>query len=59
MSIKKPGPAEDLDVKVRTCLSCLHPFDSSWAGERICPKCKSSSGWRSGTRRFTATRPKR
>ena len=44
----KPEPEREHDPKVRNCLSCLHPFTSEWVGERICPKCKHSSSWRSG-----------
>ncbi len=32
----------------RRCLRCETGFDSAWAGERICPHCKSTSAWRSG-----------
>ncbi len=32
----------------RKCLRCETEFDSAWAGERICPHCKSTSAWRSG-----------
>jgi hypothetical protein len=32
----------------RTCLSCKTTFDSAWAGERICVRCKGSSAWRTG-----------
>jgi predicted RNA-binding Zn-ribbon protein involved in translation (DUF1610 family) len=32
----------------RTCLSCKAMFDSAWAGERICPRCKGTTVWRSG-----------
>ena len=32
--------------KVRTCLNCREPFDSFWAGERICKVCKSREAWR-------------
>ena len=45
----KPEPERERDPKVRNCLSCLHPFTSEWAGERICRKCKSSSWWRMGS----------
>ncbi len=38
----------NLDAKTRQCLMCSTPFPSQWAGERVCPKCKSSSTWRSG-----------
>jgi hypothetical protein len=34
--------------KIRKCLICKSPFQSAWAGERICRRCKSTSGWRSG-----------
>jgi uncharacterized paraquat-inducible protein A len=37
------------DLKQRTCLRCEERFSSSWAGERICPRCKSSNSWRTGT----------
>ena len=33
---------------LRRCLACLLPFDSEWAGERICPHCKRKPGWREG-----------
>jgi hypothetical protein len=32
----------------RTCLSCRAQFDSEWAGERICQRCKATKAWRSG-----------
>jgi hypothetical protein len=35
----------------RLCLSCRGAFDSAWVGERICPRCKGSSAWRSGSSR--------
>ncbi len=46
-----PGDIDpgDIDPKVRNCLACRRPFESAWAGERICPKCKSSSSWRTGS----------
>jgi predicted RNA-binding Zn-ribbon protein involved in translation (DUF1610 family) len=42
----------DIASKVRDCLSCQLPFNSAWAGERICPKCKHKSIWRSGSARL-------
>jgi hypothetical protein len=33
---------------VRRCLCCLVKFDSEWAGERICGRCKGSTRWRTG-----------
>jgi len=35
-------------IKTRQCLVCRTVFESEWAGERICRKCKSTSSWRSG-----------
>jgi hypothetical protein len=35
-------------VKMRACLVCKKPFESQWAGERICRSCKSTATWRSG-----------
>ena len=32
----------------RTCLNCKTTFDSAWAGERICARCKGTSAWRIG-----------
>lgn len=35
-------------AKIRKCLVCKSPFESSWAGERVCRRCKSTSAWRGG-----------
>jgi hypothetical protein len=35
--------------KTRTCLRCQAKFQSEWAGERICTRCKGTSAWRAGT----------
>lgn len=35
--------------KDRMCLSCCIMFDSAWSGERVCPRCKGTSAWRSGS----------
>jgi hypothetical protein len=40
-------PSQD-DPKVRQCLRCRNTFQSQWAGERICGRCKGSNTWRSG-----------
>jgi len=32
----------------RSCLRCRTTFQSEWAGERICGRCKSTNAWRSG-----------
>ena len=34
----------------RQCLKCRADFQSEWAGERVCPRCKKKTGWRSGVR---------
>jgi hypothetical protein len=34
---------------LRRCLGCSEMFESEWAGERICQRCKGSARWRSGT----------
>jgi hypothetical protein len=39
----EPGMARP---KRRACLCCAGPFESAWAGERICPRCKGSATWR-------------
>jgi len=39
----------------RTCLNCKLPFDSAWAGERICPRCKGTTVWRSGASAVATT----
>lgn len=36
------------EEKIRNCLVCKTPFPSSWAGERVCRRCKSTAAWRSG-----------
>jgi hypothetical protein len=33
---------------LRRCLGCLSLFDSEWAGERICRRCKGRARWRGG-----------
>ena len=42
------GTFSQSDPKPRHCLRCRSEFRSEWAGERVCPKCKGSSSWRSG-----------
>ena len=34
--------------KERRCLMCHTDFESAWAGERICGRCRSKSAWREG-----------
>lgn len=34
--------------KIRKCLLCSTDFESEWAGERVCKKCKATAAWRQG-----------
>jgi hypothetical protein len=46
-----PGPDSEAAPAVavqRRCLNCKNLFDSAWAGERICPRCKGTTAWRNG-----------
>jgi len=36
-----------IEEKTRKCLICKTPFQSAWAGERVCRRCKATSTWRS------------
>lgn len=36
-------------TRSRNCLRCETSFQSEWAGERICHRCKSTAAWRAGT----------
>ncbi len=36
-------------AKTRRCLMCREPFESSWAGERVCRCCKGRNSWREGS----------
>lgn len=48
-NIESPDdPLHTDDPKVRQCLRCQAEFESLWAGERICARCKGSTTWRSG-----------
>ncbi len=44
----KPKPEYEHEQKTRNCLMCRDSFESSWAGERVCKRCKSSGSWRNG-----------
>jgi hypothetical protein len=46
---KKPEPLHTYEAKSRPCLMCREPFTSSWPGERVCPRCKTSKAWTEGT----------
>ena len=44
-----PSDAPPFDgAKTRQCLRCSTSFQSSWSGERVCTRCKSSNAWRNG-----------
>ncbi|MCW9036081.1 MAG: hypothetical protein OQJ97_17810 [Rhodospirillales bacterium] len=42
------GSEPDGTKKSRPCLRCHEIFESEWAGERICRRCKTSSSWQNG-----------
>ncbi len=42
MNVSKPTPERIHVTKTRQCLKCRGEFTSSWFGERICKRCKSS-----------------
>lgn len=46
--VETPEREIETEEKIRCCLICRKEFQSSWAGERICRSCKSTSAWRSG-----------
>lgn len=48
LPIEEPVTESEPEPKVRLCLMCRKPFESEWAGERICRKCKSTQAWRQG-----------
>ncbi len=45
---KKPEPLHTHEGKLRRCLMCRQSFTSSWPGERVCPRCKTTINWRDG-----------
>jgi hypothetical protein len=48
MNLNQDGDETEAEVKERRCLMCRETFDSAWAGERICRRCRSSAAWRRG-----------
>ncbi len=44
--LDKESPADT--PRERLCLRCSTMFQSEWAGERICTRCKSTNAWRNG-----------
>lgn len=47
-ALRKEEDAPPEQRRVRLCLKCTDKFESAWAGERICRRCKGSSTWQSG-----------
>ena len=50
---RDPGRNEVFDragdvPKSRKCLACRGKFQSEWAGQRVCDKCKKKTQWRTG-----------
>jgi len=39
------GPVPPSRRHQRTCLKCRILFDSAWAGERVCLRCKTTTIW--------------
>ncbi|NIA70756.1 hypothetical protein HBA54_19330 [Pelagibius litoralis] len=46
--MKKPEVTHPQDAVIRSCLKCRDHFESTWPGERICKRCKSTAAWREG-----------
>jgi hypothetical protein len=46
MTTKNKTVKPDPETRVRKCLMCRRTFESRWAGNRICKKCKSSAAYR-------------
>lgn len=46
--IEEPARERICEPEARLCLMCREAFESAWAGERICPRCKSQTRWRTG-----------
>ena len=47
-SFKKPEAIPAQESVIRRCLKCQDRFESTWYGERICKRCKSTAAWREG-----------
>ena len=48
VNYKTSEAKQETDRETRPCLLCREPFPSEWAGERVCPRCKSTAAWRNG-----------
>ena len=40
--------AVEAEAKERRCLMCGESFPSTWPGDRVCRRCRSSAAWRQG-----------
>jgi endogenous inhibitor of DNA gyrase (YacG/DUF329 family) len=49
MTLHKTDIATNIETKRRPCLKCGKAFESAWRGERVCPRCKSTSAWRNAS----------
>ena len=47
-TLSKPRSETPPQTKTRNCLMCNDVFLSTWPGERICKRCKSTVVWREG-----------
>jgi uncharacterized paraquat-inducible protein A len=47
--IEKSADSGGENRRLRSCLRCSTSFESAWAGERVCQRCKGSSTWRNGS----------
>lgn len=45
----EPDVSVDEQAGHRLCLKCRQDFPSSWAGERVCARCKGRADWRNGS----------
>ncbi len=46
-ALRKEELAQPEQRRIRACLKCSEKFESAWAGERVCRKCKGGSSWQS------------
>ena len=48
LNLSQDSDQTEAESKDRRCLMCGETFESAWAGERICRRCRSSAAWRRG-----------
>jgi hypothetical protein len=44
--VQKADPSKG--ERLRRCLICLTDFVSTWSGNRVCSRCRSTSIWKQG-----------